>query len=93
MTQSRVQSGMDIATWIKQARLAYRDPQTRRLGLSQRELAEMAGLALATLQRAETGQNMPIELTVIRIADALGIQPPQVDDHGRIVQDPVSTTG
>lgn len=44
-------------------------------GLSQRELAERAGVALATVLRAEKSYVMPRGLTARKLAKALNVEP------------------
>lgn len=44
-------------------------------GYSQRELAELADVAPATIVRAELGQRTPRGLTARKLAKALGVEP------------------
>jgi transcriptional regulator with XRE-family HTH domain len=44
-------------------------------GLSQRALAELAGVAPATIVRAENGQRVPRGMTARKLAKALGVEP------------------
>ena len=46
----------------------------KQLGLSQKELADKAGLRQATISAAETGKNNPSSETIQVIAQALGIR-------------------
>jgi len=50
--------------------------KTRRktLALSQQDLAEMAGLSLATIKDIERGKGNPSMSTVMRILEILGIE-------------------
>ena len=53
--------------------MRIRDKRTE-AGLTQRELAEKAGIARELIARAETGTSVPDISTLIKIADALGCQ-------------------
>lgn len=44
------------------------------LGLSQNDLAEMAGLSLATIKDIERGKGNPSMATVSKIMDVLGLE-------------------
>jgi len=44
-------------------------------GLSQRALAQLAGVAPATIVRAESGQRRPRGITTRKLARALGVEP------------------
>lgn len=44
------------------------------LGLSQNDLAEMAGLSLATIKDIERGKGNPSMVTVSKIMDVLGLE-------------------
>jgi transcriptional regulator with XRE-family HTH domain len=46
--------------------------------LSQAELSERAGIARAGLSRLENDQTVPIQRTIRRLAEALGIDPHQL---------------
>jgi transcriptional regulator with XRE-family HTH domain len=51
--------------------------------LTQRELAEKAGVALATITRVELGQVVPNFSTIRKLAAALGVEPQElVPDAG-----------
>jgi transcriptional regulator with XRE-family HTH domain len=61
-----------IGTMVKLARLrALRDRQA----LSQRDLAERAGVSPTTVARIECGQLEPRPSTVRKLARALGVEP------------------
>ena len=55
----------------------------KRKGLSQEELAEMAGISLRTLQRIEKGETEPRGYTLKSICQALGTDVEEVYDYGK----------
>ena len=57
---------MDLQDTIKERR--------KTLGLSQNDLAEMAGLSLATIKDIERGKGNPSMATVSKIMDVLGLE-------------------
>ena len=48
--------------------------QRHRRGWTQQELADVAGLSRRCVAGAESGERMPHPLTVVRLADALGVR-------------------
>jgi transcriptional regulator with XRE-family HTH domain len=57
----------------------------RRKLLTQRELAERAGVALSTLYAIETGRHQPQMRIIRKIAAALDVDPLEVDEFRRTV--------
>ncbi|MDQ6675161.1 MAG: helix-turn-helix domain-containing protein [Chloroflexota bacterium] len=57
----------------------------RRKLLTQRELAERAGVALSTLYAIETGRHQPQMRIIRKIAEALDVDPLEVDEFRRTV--------
>lgn len=49
--------------------------QRRRVGFTQPDLAERAGLSLDTIKKLETGATGPSIETIEQLADALGVDP------------------
>lgn len=49
--------------------------ERRRLGVTQEALARMAGLHRSEIQKLEAGRRDPRLRTIVRVADALGIDP------------------
>ena len=47
-------------------------------GMSPRELAEAAGLTLASVSRYVNGEREPRALTIVTLADALGVKPSDI---------------
>ena len=47
--------------------------------ISQRQLAKLAGLSFVTLSRIEAGKSKPTELTIAKLAAALGVEPNKID--------------
>lgn len=52
-------------------------------GLSQEELAEMAGVNLRTIQRVENGETEPRGKTLSLICDVLGVDIENLSDYGK----------
>lgn len=52
----------------------------RRAGLSQERLARKAGLALDTVHKIEHGDRSPRLVTILLLADALGVTPGELID-------------
>ena len=52
----------------------------QRKALTQRQLAERAGVNRVTIARIETGKDEPFPTTVRKVADALGVEPEELLD-------------
>src|SRR5712692_2537110 len=52
-----------------------------RRALTQQQLAEKAGINRATIVRLEGGQDQPFPTTVRKLADALGVQPEDLEER------------
>jgi transcriptional regulator with XRE-family HTH domain len=50
----------------------------RERALSQRELSRMTGIAFDTISRLETGKQRAQPRTIRKLADALGVEPPEL---------------
>ena len=50
----------------------------RERALSQRELSRMTGIAFDTISRLETGKQRAQPRTIRNLADALGVEPPEL---------------
>lgn len=51
-------------------------------GLTQVELATLAGISPATVIRLERGQNRPDLATLVKLGSALGVSPADLLSHG-----------
>lgn len=59
---------------IEKKRMGSRIRMAREaMGLSQSELAEMIGLSIESVSRAERGTTLPTALTLLKMCDALGL--------------------
>jgi DNA-binding XRE family transcriptional regulator len=64
-----------IAKWLRTSRLGFIDPGDEALpiGLTQVELAQRAGVCVTTISEIERGLKRPSQLTLVRLATALGL--------------------
>ena len=58
--------------------------------LSQRNLAEKAGVTQKTIVDLELGRHEPLLLTFRCIAEALGVEPQQIDEFSRALEGKVA---
>ncbi len=56
-------------------------------GLSQRDLAVKAGVTQQTVVHLELGRREPHPGTMRRVAEALGVQPAEVDEFRRAIEE------
>jgi transcriptional regulator with XRE-family HTH domain len=65
---------------------ALRDLRLAR-ALSQRDLASMAGVTQKTLIDLELGRKEPQLRTIRQVAEALGVEPAEVDEFRRAIEE------
>lgn len=61
--------------------------------LSQRDLARMAGVTAKTVIDVELGRQEPRLRTIRQIAAALGVEPTEVDEFRRAIEEKVAAQG
>jgi DNA-binding XRE family transcriptional regulator len=71
---------------------ALREVRIRRL-LSLRELAKRAEVAQRTIVEAEAGRQVPQLRTMRKLAEALGVDPMEVDEFRAAVESALADTG
>ena len=54
--------------------------------LSSRDLADKAGVAPGTIVRIGAGEPLPRFVTMWKIAAALGVEPGEIEEFGRVIQ-------
>ena len=69
-----------IAAWLRRSRLEYWDGDGK-VGLTQEQLAERSGVCVTTISEIERALKRPSQLTLVRLATALG---KEVDEIGAI---------
>lgn len=62
-------------------------------GMSQEQLADISGLSLRTVQRVESGQNIPRGDTLSRLASAFQVSTEEITELQNIEDDQYSPTG
>lgn len=62
-------------------RLKLREVRQRKF-LTQQQLADKIGTSKANISKLETGQQAPRPSTVLRLAEALGVEPEELIDWG-----------
>ncbi|MFC2006406.1 helix-turn-helix transcriptional regulator [Chloroflexota bacterium] len=52
--------------------------------LSQEKLAKLSGVSRTTIVAIENRQHLPQPLTIQKLANALEVDPTEIDDHDRV---------
>lgn len=71
--------------------VTLREARLRKL-LTMRDLAKKAGVALNTIQFAESGRQVPHFATMHKIAAALEIEPTAIDEFRRAIEEKIDGT-
>lgn len=85
---SRVRPGVARLTAVSPLRLRLKELREAR-GLSQRALADMAGVSNSTIARIETDSLRNVTLDMVeKLSDALGVTPAALIEHTRPKREP-----
>ena len=65
--------------------MKLRELRTQKL-LTQQDLANLAGVSVTTIQSMEQGRHLPLFRTARRIAEALAVEPLEIDEVAEAMQ-------